>query len=101
MCKFREISEMSDAEVRICMSLILEDSIISNIKRNPIQNTIDVEFTILGYKEKTYKISLLPDEFNIENIPGRIHLKTNGLYLYKQFMIAKGYSEYWKDNIFV
>lgn len=97
---FREMFEMSDREVEICMSILICGSVILNIRRDVEQNAIDVDFALHGdLEKKTYRISLLPD--SIDELSDDVQLKHGGLYLYEQFMIAKGYSEYWMDNIFV
>lgn len=98
---YREMSiEMTDKEVQKCMAMLVEDSIVLKIKRDTVQNAIDIKFKVRGEcRKKKYRISLLPD--TIEDLSEGIKLKTNGEYLYQQFMIAKGYSDYWKDNIFI
>lgn len=98
---YREMSiEMTDKEVKKCMAMLVEDSIILKIKRDTVQNAIDIKFKVRGdCSKKKYRISLLPDA--VEELSEGIKLKTNGEYLYQQFMIAKGYSDYWKDNIFI
>lgn len=98
---YREMSiEMTDKEVKKCMAMLVEDSIILKIKRDIVQNAIDIKFKVRGdCRKKKYRISLLPD--TIEDLSEGIKLKVNGEYLYQQFMIAKGYSDYWKDNIFI
>lgn len=98
---FREMaSEMTDKEIRICMSILFEGSIIVEINRDIVQNAIDIKFKAMGVLEnKVYKVSLLPD--TVEGLSKGITIKVDGLYLYEQFMIAKGYSDYWKDNYFI
>lgn len=97
---FNLMNQMTDKEVRTCMSLLFDGSIIETIKREIKGNAIFVRFTLMNdYKDTLYDVSLLPD--GIEQLSDGVRVKQNGLYLYKQFMIAKGYSEYWKDNIFV
>ena len=97
---FKLMHEMSDKEVRICMSLLFFFFVIETIKRETRGNSIFVRFTLMNdCKDALYEVSLLPD--CIEQLSDGVRVKQDGLYLYKQFMIAKGYSEFWKDNIFV
>ena len=91
---------MTDKEVERCMSILVEGSIILNIKRDIIQNAIDVTFRVIGdVCQKEYSLSLLPD--SVQEISKGVELRTDGEYLYIQYLIAKGYSEYWKSNIFL
>lgn len=98
---YREMAvEMTDEEVRKCMAILIEGSAVLKIVRYDVQNFIDVTFKVYGDNRKEqYMISLLPD--SPEGIPKGIELRIDGTYLYSQYMIAKGYSEYWKGNIFV
>lgn len=92
-------AEMTDKDVRVCMSLLFDGSIIVDIKRNIRENSLTVEFQLMNYEEnRIYRVSLLPE--GIEQLSDGVRIKQDGLYQYQQFMIAKGYSEYWKDNIF-
>ena len=46
---FKEMAAvMTDKEVERCMSILVEGSIILNIKRDIIQNAIDVTFRVIG-----------------------------------------------------
>lgn len=101
VCMFKVMAaEMTDAEIKVCMSLLFDGSIIEKIKRNTRENSITIEFMLMNYEEKRmYNVSLLPD--CIEQLSDGVRVKQDGLYHYQQFTIAKGYSEYWKDNIFV
>ena len=91
---------LTDAEIKVCMSLLFDGSIIEKIKRNIRENSITVEFMLMNCEEKRmYDVSLLPD--CIEQLSDGVRVKQDGLYHYQQFTIAKGYSKYWKDNIFV
>ena len=93
-------AEMTDKDVRVCMSLLFDGSIIVDIKRNIRENSLTVEFQLMNYEEnRIYRVNLLPD--CIEQLSDGVRIKQDGLYHYQQFMIAKRYSEYWKDNIFV
>lgn len=96
----RMAKEMTDKEVRICMSLLFDGSIIKKIERYERQNAIAVEFEMMNYENQTtYSVNLLPD--CVEQLSEGVNLKPEGEYMYRQFTIARGYSEYWKDNIFL
>lgn len=98
---FREMAAvMNDREVEKCMSILIEGSVILDIKRDIIQNAIDVTFRVIGdATAKKYYISLLPD--CIQELSDGVKLRIDGEYLYNQYLVAKGYSEYWKGNMFV
>lgn len=98
---FKEMAEvMSDEEVKRCMTIIVDGSIVLSITRNTQQNSITVTFRIVGYdKDREFKVVLLPDSF--QGLGSDVRLRLDGEYLYQQYMIAKGYSEYWKGNMFV
>lgn len=93
-------TEMTDKEVRICMSLLFDGVEIQLITRERQANSINVEFVFMNDAEcKMYSVYLLPD--SIDELSPGVDIKPGGEYVYKQFMVAKGYSEYWKDNIFI
>ena len=58
---------------------------------------LEVEFVMDGRSEE-FHVSLLPD--GIEDLSAGLTVAPNRLYEYRQFMVAKRYSELWKDNIF-
>lgn len=98
---FKEMAAvMSDSEVQRCMDILIEGSVIIEINRDYIQNAIDVTFRIIGdVTQQPYSMSLLSD--SVQDIPKGIPLRIDGEYLYIQYLVAKGYSEYWKGNMFV
>lgn len=98
--RFREMArEMSDEEVQCCMSILIEDSIVQDIRRNLIHNTIEVEYRVLGDPRKeSYTLSLLSD--SVEDVEYRDQLRVDADFLYQQYLVAKGYSVYWKGNMF-
>lgn len=89
--------EMGKQDVEICMMLLFEGSRIIDIYRDIKMNFLEVEFVIEGRSEE-FHVSLLPD--GIEDLSAGLTVAPNGLYEYRQFMVAKRYSELWKDNIF-
>ncbi len=98
---FREMGrEITEEEIRLCMSMLFDGAVILGFKREKLQNAIQVTFKIMADREQKINfVSLLPD--SIEELSEGVRLKPEGLFMYQQFMIAKGYSEYWKDNLFV
>lgn len=98
---FKEMARyMPDEEVKRCMAILVENSIVLNIERDIIQNEIEVSFRMVGdAKQEKYVLTLLPD--SVEDVSNGLDLRVDGEYLYKQYLIAKGYSEYWKGNMFI
>lgn len=98
--QFKEMArEMSDDEVKRCMSILIEDSIVLDIRRDELQNFIEVEYRVIGDNRKeSFVLSLLPD--SIEDIEYRDQLRVDAEFLYQQYLVAKGYSIYWKGNMF-
>lgn len=97
---FEMAKEMSDKEIERCMSILIEGSVVLSITRDTIQNAIDVTFRVVGdSSQKEYKLSLLPD--SVEEISDGVDLRPDGVHLYMQYMVAKGYSTLWLSNMFV
>ena len=98
---FKEMAkEMTDEEIVRCMAILIEDSRILTIERDIIQNVIEVQFEMMGdSKQKTYTLSLLSD--SVQDISDGVSFRVDGEYLYIQYLVAKGYSEYWKGNMFI
>lgn len=98
---FREMAKyMTGEEVKRCIAILIEDAIVQSIKRNEIQNIIKVTFRMVGdARQADYHLTLLPD--SIQDVSNGISLRIDGEYLYIQYLIAKGYSEYWKGNMFI
>lgn len=98
---FREMAkEMSDTEVKRCLAILVEEGVLLDIKRDFIQNAIDITFRILGNnQQKEYSMSLLPN--SVEEVSEGVSLRMNGEYIYMQYLVAKGYSQYWQGNMFV
>lgn len=98
--EFKEMaSVMPDAEVKRCMAILIENSVVLDIQRNTTSNEIIVDYRFIGDDRKTYSITLLPD--GVQDIEVPSHLRMDGEYLYEQYLVAKGYSIYWKGNMFV
>ena len=98
--KFRKMEEMSDAEVQLCMSIIIEDSIILEIRRISESNYIEVDYEVIGDNRRDiYTIALLGD--SIEDVEYLDQLRPDAEYLYRQYLVAHGDSDLWKGNMFV
>lgn len=94
---YRKMEEMSDTEVCICVSLLLDDVSVVEICRDQVQNAIDVFIECFGKEEKErILVSLLPNDANSD----KIAILEDRKELYIKYLVANGYSEYWKDNIF-
>lgn len=94
---YRKMEEMSDTEVCICVSLLLDDARVIEIYRDKVQNAIDVVIACSGREEnERIFVSLLPNDANSE----KIAILEDRKELYIKYLVANGYSEYWKDNIF-
>lgn len=96
--EFKEMaSVMTDAEVKRCMTILIENSVVLDIHRNATSNEISVDYRVIGDDRKTYSIILLPD--GVQDIESPAQLRTDGEYLYEQYLVAKGYSIYWNVQI--
>lgn len=100
---FKEMAEiMTDDEVKRCMAILIEDSIVLSISRDTEHNAVNVKFRVMGYdRSKEFQVDLFPDSFEWIVLDKDVKLRADCEYIYEQFMIAKGYSEYWKGNMFV
>lgn len=99
--KFKEMArEMSDAEVERWMSILIEDSVVLGINRDIKGNTIEVIYRVIGDNRKEqYTLTLMSDE--VQDMGNIDNLRPDGEYFYRQYLVAKGYSEFWKGNMFV
>ncbi len=98
---FKEMVEaMSDEEVKRCMVIIVDGSIVLDIARNMQQNSIMVTFRVVGYDPtRIFTVELLP--YEVHGLDRDVLLRPDDEYLYQQYMVAKGYSELWKGNMFL
>ena len=99
--EFKEMArEMSDHDVKRCMSILVEGSTVLEIKRDLIGNGIDIQFRIRGDStQQIYEIGINPS--GIEEISEGVHLRINAEYYLTQFFVARGFSEFWENNIFL
>lgn len=72
--EYKEMAKvMTDEEVKTCMAILIEDSVILDIERNTIQNYIRVKYRLIGDHSKgIYWISLLSN--SIEDVEEK-HLR--------------------------
>lgn len=72
--EYKEMAKvMTDEEVKTCMAILIEDSVILDIERNTIQNYIRVKYRLIGDHNKgIYWISLLSN--SIEDVEEK-HLR--------------------------
>lgn len=105
--RFRIMAEeMSNAEILVVLKMIHPYVIVKEIIRNKKSNSIEVRYSFPGEPDYIVRrIDFLPDDvyfLSNESVPKEIHIgEGNKLYQYRQFMIAKGYSEFWLDNPYV
>lgn len=98
--------EMSDAEVILVLKIIHPYVTVKEILRNKKSNSIEVHYSFPDEPDHIVRrIDFLPDDIYFlsnDSIPKEIYIgEGNKLYQYRQFMIAKGYSEFWLDNPYV
>lgn len=99
--EFREMAkEMTEKEIIKSMSILFDGIAIVEIKRDLIGNGIDVTFKVRGDEtQKNYHIGL--NASGVEDVPNGTPLRIDGPFMFEQFLVAKGYSWYWENNMFV
>lgn len=101
--QFRYLQEMSDEEIKSLWKDIYQIIDVRDIARNSDLNTIDVtlvsewEAGTGEVFELEDEITMYTDDFDYPNFSQQ----GNEIFKYMQFMIAKGFSSYWKDNPYV
>lgn len=104
--KYKPITDITDQEIEQLWKDIFQINKITFVKRK-----VDREEVIVGF-ETTWGMGTEEDPcFDVEDevtmwsdtfYPPDFQIEEEKVfYQYKQFMIAKGYSEYWKDNPYV
>jgi len=104
--KFRLISYITFQEASEIVSMLVEGSSITRIEQIEKLNYVNVFFKIidegLDYDEEIipddneYKIALFPDSVQDSSF----YIDCNKMWEYRQFTIAKGFSELWKGNLY-
>lgn len=104
---YKLVTEMTNEEITLLWKDIFQINKITNIERRPEDNEIDITFTMIweceddnGNNEEVESedtITMYSDNFENPSFS----IKPEDKLKYKQYMIAKGYSSYWKDNPYV
>lgn len=103
--KYKLITEMTDQEIEFLWKDIFNINKITNIRRNKKDNEIEVSFETTwgdGTEEDPYTniedtVIMYSDSFDEPNFS----VNSEDRLKYKQYMIAKGYSKYWKNNKYI
>ena len=100
--KFKLMSEdMTEDEIRTAFQIVLPFGKMLDYERHPQTNYISVHYVMPEEKPVIHEMELLPDDvyFQCEKV-GKERLLEDGekLYQYRQFMVARGYSEIWLSN---
>ncbi len=105
--EFKAMAEtMNDKEAALVLHLVEPFSRVGKIIRNYESNSINVHYSILREQNKMqHQINFLPDDIYLvpdDDLLDEIRIEEGEvLYKYRQFMIAKGYSEMWLNNPYV
>lgn len=97
--KFKKMEKMKKREIEAAVAVIVEEAIVKSYVKHKKLNYIEVIVTILATGEKEYKIILMGDEFQIQN--EEIKAIADAEYMYRKYMIAKGYSQLLIGNPFI
>ena len=97
--KYKQITDMTDQEIEFLWKDIFNVNKIIRIERRINENEIEVSFeTSWGNNDDKIEIEdtviMYSDDFDEPDF----QLAENDKFEYRQYMIAKGYSSYWKDN---
>ncbi len=88
-------------EIKVLLSAIYPEAELRYFKRRERLNYVEVYFED-ARREQIRQVDFLPDDIYVyrDDEKGDGIAIENGdiLYRYNQFMIAKGYSDLWKDN---
>lgn len=100
--RFRKMAEdMTEEEIMTVFQIVLPFGKILDYERHKGSNYISVRYTQPKDSPTIHELNLLPDDvyFECERI-GKERLLEDGylLYQYKQFNVARGYSELWLNN---
>lgn len=99
---FRLMSkDMTEEEIRTAFQIVLPFGKMLDYERHPQTNYVSVRYVIPVENPKEHELNLLPDDvyYECERI-GKERLLEDGekLYQYRQFMVARGFSELWLSN---
>lgn len=100
--KFKLMSEdMTEEEIRTAFQIVLPFGKILDYEKHPTTNYISIRYVRPEEKPVVHEIELLPDDVYFQcKKTGKERLLEDGekLYQYRQFMVARGYSELWVNN---
>lgn len=105
--KFRMMSkEMLDSEIEQVLHMVFPFAQIKEIVRVTQTNYIHVSYFFSEESgDKYHQINFLPDDIYLiddEDFLDEVLVEqTEVIYRYRQFMLAKGYSEMWLNNPFI
>lgn len=99
---FRRMSnEMTEEEIGMVFQIVLPFGKMLDYERHPQTNYISVRYVIPEENPKEHEMNLLPDDvyLNCESLGGEKILEEGTvLHQYRQFNVARGYSEIWLNN---
>ena len=103
--KYKKLIEITDQEVIQLWKDIYDVNEVTAIERDKENNLINVSFITTwgeGTEDDPYEdiedtVTMYSDSFDEPDFSQN----GNEQYQYKKFMIARGYSQYWKDNKYV
>lgn len=103
--KFRLMSkDMTEEEIGIVFQIVLPFGKMLDYERHPQTNYISVRYVIPEENPKEHEMNLLPDDvyYECEKV-GKERILENGdrLHQYRQFTVARGYSEIWLNNPYI
>ncbi|HJC42510.1 MAG TPA: hypothetical protein H9756_02350 [Candidatus Mediterraneibacter gallistercoris] len=95
---------MSKEEIRTVFQIVLPFGKMLNYERQIDTNYIVVWYTLPEDRLKVHELNLLPDDvyYECEKV-GKERILENGdwLHQYRQFTVARGYSEIWLNNPYI
>lgn len=104
--EYREMAqEMREDEVDTLLKILFPYARMLNFYRERETNFISVVYTLPEDENKEYHLHLLPDDVyllgNDTASDGELLEDGNAMYQYRQFMVARGYSELWLNNVYI
>lgn len=99
-------THMTEQEIKLVLKMVYPYACLVRINREKVANFISVYFHDSS-TSKLQQVDFLPDDIYIYDcedsatLDGEPMVQGEILYKYKQFMIAKGYSEIWVSNPYV
>ena len=99
---FKEMArDMDDVEVRRCVDILIDGSVVTGITRDIEDNTIKVNFRMRGDREVViHEMDLRSDSVTTSCPEVKGLFRYDGEYLYRQYLVAHFYSELWANNFF-